>query len=97
MAKYHRWGEKVRPKFPYVVNLKNIFQGWRDNRVMSAMAALRCPKCKKIFFIVNYECQKKFSCPRGCDSDVEFVRDKDALLVSILRYLVSMDPEEDDE
>lgn len=82
------WGTGTIPKFPFTTSMKDIFQGWRNNRVMDEMLALRCYRCHKIFFIMRAELQKELQCPRGCGS-VKYVANKDSLLDKWLKEIIS--------
>lgn len=86
------WGGGTDPTFPFRTSMKNIFQGWRNNRVMDEMLALRCYRCHKIFFIMRAELQKELVCPRGC-GPAKYVEHKDNLLAKWLKVIISKDPE----
>lgn len=86
------WGVGTDPKLPFRTSFKEIFQGWRNNRVMDEMLALRCYRCHKIFFIMRDELQKELECPRGC-GPAKYVTNKDGLLAKWLKEIISNDPE----
>jgi len=85
-----RWGGGTDPKFPFRTSMKDIFQGWRNNRVMDEMLALRCYRCHRVFFIMRAELQKELQCPRGCGS-VKYVENKDRLFDKWLKEIISND------
>lgn len=85
--KFH-WGVGVRPKLPFTTSSKGIFQGWRNNLIMSEMLALRCFRCHRIFYIMRDELQKELICPRGC-GPVKYVRHKEQLLQKWLKKIIS--------
>lgn len=85
------WGGGTDPEFPFRTSMKAIFQGWRSNRVMDEMLALRCYRCHKIFFIMRAELQKELECPRGC-GPVKYVENKNKLLEKWLKLIISNDP-----
>lgn len=87
-----RWGVGTNPKLPFHTSMKEIFQGWRNNRVMDEMLALRCYRCHKVFFIMRAELQKEFECPRGC-GPAKYVAHKENLLEKWLKIIISNDPE----
>lgn len=90
------WGMDMKPKFPFTTSMKDIFQGWRNNRVMDEMLALRCYRCHKVFFIMRAELQKELQCPRGCGS-VKYIEHKDKLLAKWFKAIVSNDPEPEED
>lgn len=89
------WGGGTEPTFPFRTSMKEIFQGWRNNRVMNEMLALRCYRCHRVFFIMRAELQKELQCPRGCGS-VKYVEHKDRLLDKWLKEIISNDPEREE-
>jgi len=90
------WGGGSIPKFPFRTSMKEIFQGWRNNRVMDEMLALRCYRCHKVFFIMRAELQKELECPRGC-GPVKYVENKESLLEKWLKIIISNDPEPEED
>ena len=87
IAKYGYWSKDLIPKLPVMTN---IWQGWRDNQVMQAMAILQCYKCKKTFFILKSEVQKELTCPRGCGGKAQFIREKDIFLRRLVKRILKV-------
>lgn len=92
----HRWGIGTKPRFPFATTMRDIFQGWRNNRVMAEMLALRCYRCHNVFFIMKAELQKELMCPRGC-GPAKYVAHKERLLEKWLKEIISNDPEPEEE